>query len=634
MYSVSALVSAIVLPLVIIGISNLYLYRINPSAHSHHQKSSRLTLAIVLGCVIVFIGVFIALNIINNNRSDDVQEANFAYSEPIINDETEVAPIEVSEREYESSVEYDYETINLLVYDMLAQLERQTQIDEMLLAELNSGIHTFDDPFVILNPYGMSPLTALALFSSSEPMNISIYVHGRNEHTGVYFTFDGFNTKHEIPILGLYPNKLNTVILTGRTFDEEERTVILEIQTNPLPRRLAGDIFHTNLLQPENYQVGFNFTWDKKTAFDVNGEYRWFYNDFRLSQVALHDYNGHMIFKISEHEPRLGPPQRVIGEDTLIFEVNKLGRIFNVWHTPYGHCHDLADIYGGNLILLGHYGEATEDFIYELDINTGEVVNRLDLKRILQRTRAVVPNFNPLNWFHHNSVEYRDGSIIISGRFQHAVVKLSWPEGEIEWILSDHTGWHPMFHQYLLTPVGDGFEWFYGQHTPVFLPDSDDNPDTIDIMLLDNGFGRFYTDRELQRAIALNEAIEPENFSRMVHYRINTRERTVEQIWEWGREWGSLLFAESRSSVQFLENGNRLGVFDITTHGIHTTVSTLFFEVDILGNTVWEALATEVSDRGVFRSYRGARLPLYTAAANYIRIGQATGVFIPDHLLP
>jgi len=521
---------------------------------------------------------------------------------------------------------------NHLVSAMQTFLQIQAEVDQRLLAYLDSGVHTFNNPAVVLNPYGVSSLTALALFVSSEPMNISVHVQGRCELTSVDFTFDGYNTRHEIPIFGLYAGQLNTVILTGVTRGGTTQTTTLEIHTAPLPPQFAKDIIQTNLIQPENYQPGFNFTWFTKAAFDVNGEHRWIYEGFPTTQVTLYDYNGHMIFKVSPQGLIQGPPLWR-AESVLMFEINKLGRIFNVWHTPHGFCHDLTVASNGNFIVLGHNGDTIEDFIYEIDVNTGEIVNSLDLKRVLQRTRAVVPYFNPSNWFHHNSIEYRDGSIIISGRHQHAIVKMSWPQGEIEWILSDHTGWHSLFHQHLLTPIGDNFEWFYGQHTPTILPNLDGNPDIIDLLLLDNGFARFYNDRELQRAIALGEEVEPENFSRMVHYRINTLDRTVEQIWEWGREKGEVLFADTRSSALMLENGNKLGVFDISTHGISTTVSAFFAEVDALGNTIWEAFATDTSDRGVFFAYRTARLPLYTSAANHMGIGTIPRVLIPEYLL-
>jgi len=492
-----------------------------------------------------------------------------------------------------------------LIPDMLALIERQANVDEMLLAELNSGLYTFYDPFVVVDPYGTAPLSALALFNTEEPVRISVHVQGRTELANVDFTFDGYNTSHKIPIFGLYAATENIVILTGRRQNGEESTVELRLQTDVLPPELAGDIILTDLVQPENIQPGFNFTFAYKTAFDLNGDYRWFYNDFFLRGFAMYDYNGHMIFaKGSYHEG-----------DVLLIEVNMLGKILSVFHSPYGMHHDVTSRNGGNLIVNGSRGHTVEDFIYEIDVQTGEIVNTLDLKNVLQRTRIEgFPVFDPVDWFHHNATVYENGYIIISGRRQSAVVMLSWPDGEIRWILSDHAGWNQMFQQYLLTPIGENFEWSYGQHTPTILPDFDGDPDTIDIMLFDNGNGRFDDVWQL--------------YSRMVHYRINERDMTIEQIWQFGKELGFPYFAEGWSSAVLLENGNRLGAFDryMAIHG--GSINTNIVEVNEAGDIIWEAFGTSANWNGSFHVYRIERLPLYTEAANNLHIGTPTRVFI------
>ena len=517
-----------------------------------------------------------------------------------------------------------------LIADMLAVVSRQAAIEEMLLAELDSGFYSFEEPFVVVDPYGKSPLSALVLFLTDEPMRICVHVPGRTRLADVDFTFDGYNTRHKIPVFGLYAGTLNVVRLTGTTRnitgaeDAVSRTVYIELRTDPLPPELSGDIILTDLVQPENYQPGFNFTFGHKTAFDVNGDYRWFYNDFWLRGFAMYDYNGHMIFaKGAYHEG-----------DVLLIEVNMLGKILSVFYSPFGMHHDVTSRNGGNLIVNGSHGDTVEDFIYEIDVESGEIVNTLDLKRVLQRTRIEgFPIFDTVDWFHHNATVYYDGYIIISGRRQSTVAKLSWPDGALRWILSDPVGWNQMFHQYLLTPVGENFLWSYGQHAPVILPDFDNNPDTVDILLFDNGNGRFDHDRELRRKIANNEIAEPELFSRMVHYRINEREMTVEQIWQFGEELGETYFSEGWGNAVLLENGNRLGTFDRYIAAYGGNFNANIVEVDALGNIVWEAFGTSADSVGSFHVYRTLRLPLYKPVANDLQIGVPARVFIPDRLI-
>jgi arylsulfate sulfotransferase len=182
--------------------------------------------------------------------------------------------------------------------------------------------------------------------------------------------------------------------------------------------------------------------------------------------------------------------------------------------------------------------------------------------------------------------------------------------------------------------IDDVFEWQYGQHAPFILPDFDNDPDTIDILLFDNGDYRFAFDKELQRAIANNEIVAPELYSRMVHYRINEREMTIEQIWQFGKELGEPYYSRWCGNARLLENGNRLGTFDRLSVTHWNILNTNFIEVDSQGNIVWEAYATSSDTLGSFFAYRMERLPLYTAAANNLRIGVPARNFIPEDKIP
>jgi len=497
-----------------------------------------------------------------------------------------------------------------IISEMLVLVEKQAQIDDSLLAELNGGEHSFDDPLVIVDPYNISPLTALVLFTSDEPMNISVHISGKTKLAEIDFTFDGFNTEHFIPIYGLYPNESNNVEITARTINGDAYKKTLEIRTEPLPPELAMNIISVDLKQNDKYQPGMNFTYTQKTAFDVNGDYRWFLNDFKLNRQTLFNYNGNMI--ISQGSTFEG--------DILFYIINPLGKIFNVYYSPYGAHHDIIAIDDKNLIISGSRGETTQDFLYEIDAQSGEIVNTFDLKTILQQTRSnAAPLYDNEDWFHHNATVYREGKVIISGRDQAAVVKMSWPEGEIDWILSNHEGWEPIFHDFLLTPIGVDFEWPYSQHAPEILPDYDNDPDTIDILLFDNGFGRL-TD---------SETITPGCYSRMVHYRINEKTKTIEQLWEFGKVLGEDYFAFLAGDADLLENGNLLGTFD-RRNPLDTVINASFLEVNRNGDILWEAYATSNDSAGAFSTYRLERLPLYTFTANDLQIGVHPRNIVPE----
>jgi hypothetical protein len=492
-------------------------------------------------------------------------------------------------------------------------IREQEKIEANLIAELDSGQYTFDTPLIVVDPYNCSPLTAIVLFTSDEPLNISIHVQGKTKLANVDFTFDGYNIRHMIPIYGLYADEINKVILTSKSHSGKSEQLILEIETDPLPPELAKNIIHVDLPMPEKYQEGFNFTNMHKTAFDVNGDYRWYlqYND--ISFLSLFYFNNEIIVPYGAY---------YYGE-ILFFNINLLGKVNNIWYAPYGLHHDVTLTDMGNLLGTGSNGDTVEDFIYEIDVNTGRIVNILDLKHVLQRNR-ITYTYDNTDWFHNNSIIYKDNHIIISGKSQSSVVKLSWPDGNINWILSDHQGWLPMYQKYLLNPVGINFEWQYAQHAAIILPNTTNNNDFIDIMLFDNGNGRYSYDKELMRIVNNNEIIMPENYSRMVQYRINEKTMEVEQIWQFGKELGSIYNVDWQSNAAYLNNNNRLGFFCMSTS------HSMYIEVTEQNEIVWEAYATTDESVSSYVDYRVSRLPKYSSSASNLQIGVPVKNLIPD----
>lgn len=82
-----------------------------------------------------------------------------------------------------------------VIQEAVGHVASQKRVDEALLQELDSGIYTFQDPFVILDPYDMAPLSALALFTTDKPAQISIHVQGDTPAAEVDFTLDGYKTR-------------------------------------------------------------------------------------------------------------------------------------------------------------------------------------------------------------------------------------------------------------------------------------------------------------------------------------------------------------------------------------------------------------------------------------------------------
>ena len=82
-----------------------------------------------------------------------------------------------------------------------------------------------------INPYKISPLTAVIKIETDKPCNPTIKVLGK---TPIEQTFNFNSTDMEIPVVGLYPNTLNKVVVT---LDYEKGQVIdtIEIKTENTP---------------------------------------------------------------------------------------------------------------------------------------------------------------------------------------------------------------------------------------------------------------------------------------------------------------------------------------------------------------------------------------------------------------
>jgi len=510
------------------------------------------------------------------------------------------------------------------------QVDFQVETDEMLLAELASGYYSPEEPLVIVNPYNLSPLTALVLFQTAEPAQISVHIPGTIEQTAVDFTFDGYLTDHIIPIYGLYADTENQVAVTIAYTGGTTEVITIPVETEKLDSSLADLIITTSLPQPEAYYPGFNlcyrigYTYKSILALDALGCIRLQLKTASLGDTSaneqLMDYNGHFL-KIFYAD-----------ETTYVFvELDALGRIYRAVSFNMGlpH-HDMLSLDGGDRLLVlcsGIDSIAMEDMIAELDMTTGKIIRTLDLKTVLQTSRNQSPSVELDNDpFHVNTIIAIDGSddIIISSRNQNQIVRLSWPDGEIKWIAGDPTGISPMYEEYYLTPVGEDFTYFYRQHAPMIMTDFDNDPNTIDLLVFDNGTTRGEFDDSIT---------DEDLYSRMVHYRIDEENMTIEQIREYGREYGLALYSDIRGDADELPNLNWLGTFDVSVGTSLINKAPTYVEVDQNNELVWMMqivrLQEGTDDSGI-GEYRVERQSLYNDAANDLQLGVQPLVLLKD----
>lgn len=425
---------------------------------------------------------------------------------------------------------------------------------------------------VQVNPYEKVPLGALLRFRTEEPCTVEIEVKGKVPLSKAFKTLD---TKHAIPLLGLYADTTNTVLVKmtsekGKTYTQE-----LKIKTAALPDFFPSveiaKIDRTKMepgLHLIEMLIANNGKFEAFTImFDDQGDIRWFMDMSSLGQIAyspLRLQNGNWMYLSWIN----------------IWELTGLGELVRkeqMW--GFAGDHHIIERSNGKFLMGGTKKDATVvrgdgqevatqyDFIVEWDSKAKRSTKAWDLREVLDIDRSVYPEDFSLDfkadWFHINglSLSPSDNSLVISGRNQ-GVLKVD-QNNNLKWILAPHKDWGKAGRtgegltttDYLLTAIDnsgtpfpevvqkglrgtDQFEWSTGQHAVSVLENGN-------ILLFDNGLSR-----DFERA---------PTYSRAVEYKVDEENKTIQQVWEYGKSRGLDMWSPITSDVDVLTTtGNRL----------------------------------------------------------------------------
>ena len=395
--------------------------------------------------------------------------------------------------------------------------------------------YRIDEPNIIVNPYGNSPLSALVLFETDEAIAPTVTIVGKDELTTYTHTFDEA-TQHYLPIYGLYADYNNEIKI-----EYGDNSTTIYIQTDPLPEDM---ILPTEVTADKQQLTNDLYFYTPSSsgytcAYDVNGDVRWYLTENALWEINRLQ-NGHLLVST---ERLINTPYYMSG----LYEIDLLGKIYTEFSLPGGYHHDYYELENGNLLIASDNFNSddgtVEDYIVELNRDSGEIVKTFDLKDILPMEDGKSENWIAYDWFHNNSVWYdqKTNSITLSGRHQDAVINIDYDSGELNWIIGDPTNWSEEYQSYFFTPVGDDFEWQWSQHAAMITPEGY-------VFLFDNGNNKSKNEEEYVPA--------EESYSRGVMYKIDTTNMTIEQIWEYGKERGSEFYSPYISDVDYLDQNH------------------------------------------------------------------------------
>lgn len=477
-----------------------------------------------------------------------------------------------------------------------------------------------------LNPYNIAPLTASLTIEAEKPVSASVEVLGP---IPVKQEFDVSSQSLEIPVVGLYPNAINKVAIT-LNYEKGQIIDTISITTAALPAYFPE--IEINTLNREKMAPGFHgcdvhfanrgtFK-SNPIIFDDHGRIRWYLD---LSSA------GQMVSPFQ----RLSDGNLLMVSRNVIYEFDMLGKPIKETNVQpnYGMHHDVQELPDGNLLICvgkknnfitleGQYVTSDSDFIILYDRKNSKVIREWDVANILDVSRSDLNFFRPGDWLHMNGLAYdeRDNSIIVSGKNQ-GLIKISW-NNTLEWILAPNKGWGKAGRDgkgfetapFVLTAVdangkpypkavqqglksSDTFDFSWGTHAPVFMPNGN-------LLAFDNGTYRNFENVD--------------QYSRAVEYNIDEANKTVKQVWQYGKERGKDFFSTIVSDVDFLPDSKTV----LVTSGYIKNGPSLtgkIVEVDYAtGKELFEATLTFKSTLGNKTSswgqtdilYRSERMPL------------------------
>lgn len=399
--------------------------------------------------------------------------------------------------------------------------------------------YKIENPNIIIDPYKSSPLTALILFETKNDVTPKVTVVGKDKNTTITHTFQN-TTKHYLSIYGLYPDYENKVIIEYKEKGKQIKKEVT-IKTDKLP----DDFPLPTSVNSKKEELGTEFYFYTPSskgyscAYDINGDVRWY-----LTHYAIWDNtrlkNGNMLVST---ERLINTPYYMTG----LYEIDMFGKIYKEYSLPGGYHHDYYEMPNGNLLVAtddfdNKYG-TVEDYIVELDRKNGKIVNKIDLKNILKMTDGKSENWTSYDWFHNNSVWYdeKTNSITLSGRHQDAVINIDYNTKKLNWIIGDSKNWSKYYQKYFFNKVGENFEWQWSQHAAMITKEGY-------VFLFDNGNNK--------SKIKDNYVPADKSYSRGVMYKINKKNMTIEQIWEYGKERGSDFYSPYISDVDYLSKNH------------------------------------------------------------------------------
>lgn len=236
-------------------------------------------------------------------------------------------------------------------------LKKEDTITLQSLKEEQFDCYGYDinNPNVILDPFDISPLTAIIIFETDKREQFTIKIDGKNNDDIIYKE-KNLTKYHFIPIYGLYSDYENIIHLSTASVDKEIKIKTEKIEFSKLPTNYINENDKINLISTNNGVIGI----------DKHGEIRYYLKGNYNKEIEILDNNNLLL-----------STNRVNNENknTGIVEISLLGKIYNEYNLKDGYYGLIYNIDETKTLVL-----SKNIIIY--DRQTGKEVKKIDLNNI------------------------------------------------------------------------------------------------------------------------------------------------------------------------------------------------------------------------------------------------------------
>ncbi|MBO5475654.1 MAG: hypothetical protein J5982_04060 [Bacilli bacterium] len=285
------------------------------------------------------------------------------------------------------------------------QLRKQEKVDEQLKDIAKNGNYSLNNPYVMVNPYGISPLTAIIIFNTMNKESVSLYIND------VKVAEDNESIMHIIPVIGLYNNSNNVITLESSSGEKSTINISTESlndfvndfdlekikDTNKSSIILMGNINSNNSIIrgfDENNNLNYYLDFDYLSGYLVKGDH------------LLVEYNTRMFGNTNIKN--------------IILEIDYLGKIHSIKTDTSEINHNInftleeseyiaqsANYYNG--VVSYNINKCMDNYDYSIfkNINTESIVSELDKAEIYRE------DFDIALMGEYVSVDFKDKDVTL-----------------------------------------------------------------------------------------------------------------------------------------------------------------------------------------------------------------------------